>query len=643
MSTITASNVDLSNCDREQIQFSGAVQPHGCMLIVEEPSLRILQASVNASNLLGLPVETLSMGNLRDALGTRAAAIANRLQHEALDNGPVYLVRSTADETISKLPLNVFAHRSGGATIFEFEVVPPGDERSMLDLYSELRATLSQLQATKSLQALFDMAVAQIRHFTGFERVMVYKFLEDGSGHVMAECTADGFEPYLGLHYPASDIPAPARRLFALAWQRHLPNVDYQPIPLAPELNPTTGKPVDLSYAFLRSVSVMYSEYLKNMGVKATMVMPLMKEGKLWGLISCMHETFPRHVPYEARMAAEFLAHTLSLMMAAKEDAESFAYRLRMKAVLDRMILALHLRSDLHAGLARGNGPDSIATYVECGGSAVVTEDKVTCLGATPPESALRELASWLAAGPDLIMATDRLPEIYPQGATLSATAAGLLAARMSKRRSEFVMWFRPEQPQTVSWAGDPKKPVEFDIRDGLVNLRPRVSFARWKESVLGRSRPWADFEVKAAADLRWAVVEVILAGAEQTELSKATFPKRGQGDQQVETMLKLTKRMVELLESQQYSRTGRTDLILTDCDLDTLLDEALAGLASQITEAGTQVRRPGKLPKVKADRERVREVLTNLVSNAIKYNDKPERWVEIGLSPVLRTRTAPR
>ena len=273
----------------------------------------------------------------------------------------------------------------------------------MLDLYSELRATISQLQATKSLQAFFDMAVAQIRHFTGFERVMAYKFLEDGSGHVMAESNAEGFEPYLGLHYPASDIPAPARRLFALAWLRHLPNVDYQPIPLAPEMNPTTGEPVDLSYAFLRSVSVMYSEYLKNMGVKATMVMPLMKDGKLWGLISCMHETSSRHVPYEARMAAEFLAHMLSLMMAAKEDAESFAYRLRMKEALDHMMLAVSERSDLHAGLAGGDGPASIATYIESGGAAVVTEEKVTCLGVTPPESAIRDsgLLARSRPGPD--------------------------------------------------------------------------------------------------------------------------------------------------------------------------------------------------------------------------------------------------
>lgn len=274
---ITAKNVDLSNCDREQVQFSGAVQPHGCMLVVEEPTLTILQASANTGEMIGTTPDKLRQGTIEMVLGARTAEITARLKREALDNGPVHLACLTAEQHPGKRALNLFAHRAGGVLIFELEVVPEGAERPMLELYSELRTTIARLQTTKSLQSFFDEAVAQIRHFTGFERVMAYKFLDDGSGHVMAESNAAGYAPYLGHHYPASDIPAPARRLFALSWLRHLPNVDYQPVPLVPETSPRTGEPVDLSYAFLRSVSVMYSGYLKNMGVKSTMVMPLMR------------------------------------------------------------------------------------------------------------------------------------------------------------------------------------------------------------------------------------------------------------------------------------------------------------------------------------------------------------------------------
>ncbi len=513
----TANIVDLSHCDREQVQFSGAVQPHGCMLVLEGGSLRILQMSANCPEMLGLSLDKLRTGTLETVLKARTASIAKRLQSELLGGGPVYFTCLTPAEMGTERTLNLFAHRSSGVIILEFEIVPDG-VRPTIELYSELRATIAQLKAEKTLQSFFDLAVSHIRRFTGFERVMAYKFLEDGSGHVIAELIMDGFKSYLGLHYPANDIPAPARRLFALAWLRHLPNADYKPVPLLPENLPGSGKPLDLSYAMLRSVSAMYTGYLKNMGVKASMVMPLMKDGALWGLLACNHETSPRHVPHETRIAAEFLAHMISLMMAAKEDAESFAYRLRMKTALDSMTRSLNDHPDLHIGLGGGNGQANISQYIDAGGAAIITEGLITRLGDTPSGADLKDLAVWLSASPELVFATDRLPELYPHAASYTRTAAGVLAIRLSNRRPEYVMWFRPEQAETVCWAGDPKKPVDIDTSDGTIRPMPRRSFALWKESIQGRAKSWADFEIKAAADLRWITFDVIQTRAEEAE-----------------------------------------------------------------------------------------------------------------------------
>jgi light-regulated signal transduction histidine kinase (bacteriophytochrome) len=662
---VTAKNVDLSNCDREQVQYSNAVQPHGCMIVIEEPSLRILQLSANCGDMLGISLDALRDGALETALGARTDAIVERLKHEPLDNGPVYLARLTSKDLASGRAVNLFGHRCGGVTILEFETIPPEQDPPLLDLYSEVRATMAQLQNEKTLGGFFDLAVSRIRRFTGFDRVMAYKFLEDGSGHVIAESSAEGIESYLDLHYPASDIPAPARRLFALSWLRHLPNADYRPIPLVPEFLPG-GERVDLSYALLRSVSVMYSGYLKNMGVQASMVMPLMREGALWGLLACNHESAPRHVPYEARMAAEFLAHLISLMMTSKEDAESQAYRLRMKDVLNGMMGALQSQSELHEALA-GDGPAHIGDYIESGGAALVTEGRVTRLGVTPSDEELKDLALRLAIGDDLVVATDSLPERYPYAGKYKDVAAGVLALRLSKRKPEYAMWFRPEQARTVHWAGNPEKPVEIDRSADEIRLMPRASFALWKQSVEGRSKPWAEFEIQAAVDLRWAIVEVILARAEETERINrdlrginseldsfayvashdlkeplrgirhlATFLQRGKGnlDQQIETILKLTRRMDDLLESLlQYSRTGRIELAMTDCDLDAIVDESLLVLASRIKEADVEIVRPMKLPSVRGDRARLRAVMVNLIGNAIKYNDKSRRWIEIGVT----------
>ena len=313
---VTAKNVDFSNCDRELVQFPGAIQPHGVLLVVSEPDYLILQASANCGDLLGVEPEALLGRPIADVLGTKDSEFFERIASLSLDNTPVHVSREFFKGSASGV--NVFAHRCDGVLIIEVDFIAEELGTNGGNLYSDVRETIARLQATSGLQEFFDLAVARTRSFSGYDRVMAYKFAEDGSGHVIAEAKRDDLEPYLGLHYPATDIPAPARRMFSLSWLRHLPDVDYDPVPMVPENHPETGRPIDMSYALLRSVSVMYTDYLRNMGVRSTMVMPLMKDGMLWGLISAMHHSGPRHIPYEARMAAEFLAHMLSLLMAAK-------------------------------------------------------------------------------------------------------------------------------------------------------------------------------------------------------------------------------------------------------------------------------------------------------------------------------------
>ncbi len=284
---VTPANLDLSNCDREQIQYVSAILDHGALLTVTEPDLIVQQASVNTLAMLGLPVENLlgqPLSRLLDELHLQI--LREHLQRNELARSPAFLLRAT----FAGAEFDLFGHRRDGVLVLEFEKrsAPPA-VGSQLSL--ELHAALSRLEATPNLPAFLDLAVSQIRQFTGFDRVMAYKFLEDGSGEVMAESLVEGegFTPYLGLHYPPSDIPAPARRLFSLTWLRHQPDIGYTAVPLTPLANPVTGGPLDMSYALLRSVSVMYTQYLKNMGTQASMVMTLMKDGRLWGLVSCHH------------------------------------------------------------------------------------------------------------------------------------------------------------------------------------------------------------------------------------------------------------------------------------------------------------------------------------------------------------------
>ena len=665
---VTAKNVDLSNCDRELIQYCGAIQPHGALLVLEEPGLRILQASANTETLFGVPPAALLGQALTQLFGDdQVHTLRTQLGRQHLESGPVYMLRAHLPG--HSTAFHIFAHRVAGVLLLECEVIDAEAPATILDPFSEVRTTIAQLQATPTLQAFFDLAMTQIRAFTGFERVMAYKFAEDGSGEVIAESIQDGLVSYFGLHYPASDIPAPARRLFALRWLSHLPAVDYTPVPLVPEQHPVSGAPVDLSYSFLRSVSVMYSGYLRNMGVQSTMVMTLLHNGQLWGLISCMHHSTSKHVPYEVRMACEFLAHMVSLLTGAKEEVETYAYRLRMKATLDQLVGYMTREATLAPGLVQKD--PNVLSYLHAQGAALILDDTVTRLGQTPAEADVRALAQWLSSQEEPVLATHHLSRDYPEAVRYRDTASGLLAARLSRRKPEYLMWFRPEVVQTVDWAGDPTKPVEVLEDQGEVRLMPRTSFALWKETVYGTARPWQDCEREAAADLRRAILELIVERAEELarlnrelqasnlELDAFTYvashdlkePLRGihnyaqflrqeaaerllATDQaRLETILRLAQRMDDLIESLlHYSRVGRIELDLQPMNLQELLCQTLEQMHSRMAQRGVTVRLPQPLPTVVGDRVRVTEVFQNLLTNALKYNDKPEPWVEVGV-----------
>jgi light-regulated signal transduction histidine kinase (bacteriophytochrome) len=661
---VTSKTVDLTNCDREQIQFAGAIQPHGALLVMEEPELRILQASRNTGDLLGTPAETLVGGNLRSLFSEdQVTDLRTYLLRDKLAGTPVYMARA---EFIGR-NFDVLAHRQDGVLILELEERSEPSRLSSFDIYSRLSSAISKLEATVTLQSFLDLAAQEIQFFSGYDRVMIYKFMEDKSGWVRSEALAEGLEPYLGLHYPSSDIPEPARRLFSLTWVRHQPDIAYTPVPIVPENNPLTGKPLDLSYALLRSVSIMYVDYLKNMGTQSSLVMTLLKDGKLWGLVACHHHTGPKHVPYEVRAACQFLAQMLSMLMSAKEDIENYQYRMKLKSTQLLMVANISRRADFISGLIHDS--PSLLEFVKADGAATVVNGQIASLGHVPSETEIEQIVQWLSTVmPEHVFATDCLSAFLPQAVSFKDRCAGLLALRFSDTKSDFILWFRPEIIRTVNWAGDPHKPVDLSS-DGQ-RLLPRTSFALWKETVRLKSSPWAEVELEEVKELRAALLELVLRRAEElgrlyadlershAELDSFAYvashdlkePLRGihnyaemlqedyadkldqAGKDELATMSRLSQRMGELLDSLlEYSRLGRTEFSNTDVDLNLVVSQALDLLQTRIQSEDVSVRIPRSLPTVKGDRMRLVEVFMNLISNGIKYNDKTAKVIEIG------------
>jgi chemotaxis family two-component system sensor kinase Cph1 len=667
---VTAQNVDLSNCDREQVQFCEAIQPHGLLFVLSEPDFTIRRVSGNVQSMLGLAPQELLGRSIDLILGQEQTEQFRRLvsREKNLTSPPTCLL--TAPVPGPMKAAHFFTHRNEqGVLIVELETKGQPGPVSPSDLYSEVRASMAELQRTDSVQSFFDLAVARIRRFTGYDRVLAYKFLEDGSGWVIAEDRQPGLESYVGLHYPASDIPEPARRLFSMKWISHLPDVDYVAVPLVagPGLEP--GR-VDLSYSLLRSVSVMYSGYLKNMGVKSTMVLTLLKNGKLWGLISCMHHQRPKHIAFEHRTAAEFLAHLISLAMASKEELQDRDYAGELSKLHTTMMEQMLRHVNFQEGLLRHDM--NLLSYFGASGAVIAVDGHLHRLGRTPDEEHLRALIAWLGdhMGQDSF-ATDRLSNVYPPAATFREQASGLLTLRLFAHKPHFILWFLPEVNKTVEWAGDPRKPVEISLVNGEERLMPRSSFALWKESVQGASRSWKDVELTAALDLRRAIVDVVLRKAEELaranedlvrsnqELDAFSYiashdlkePLRGihnyarfvledhgdkldeDGKHKLQTMMKLTERMDELINGLlHYSRLGREELEAVPTGMATLVRRVVQSLKPRLEELRVEVRLSDNLPTLSVNPTMFQEVFANLMTNAMRYNDKPDKWIEIGV-----------
>jgi light-regulated signal transduction histidine kinase (bacteriophytochrome) len=498
--------IDLTNCDREPIHIPGAIQPHGVLLAIREADYVILQASANAP-------ARLTGG--RAVLGAQLSAVLGMPSSDAIR---VVLNRGAAraSTTIQTLAgtFDATAYRSGGLAVIELEaadasaMVTPDAFRDMI------RETLLHVEAATTLAGLAGAIAAQMRRLTGFDRVWVYRFHEDWHGEIIGESMREGIEPWLGLHYPASDIPAQARALFLKNWLRMIPDVAYKRVPLEPEANPVTGEPLDLANSVLRAVSPIHVEYLTNMGVTASLVISLIHRGQLWGLISGHHYSGPKRVPLATRTLCELLAQALSLQVGMAEQVEHRERALELRNVGRALRERLAVAPDYRASLVEGS--PTLLDLADATGAVVCDDQKCASVGQVPPIEEARRLAAWLRERDTDVFQASMLAKHYPAAAAWTSYASGLLAVSLSSKRPYYIMWFRPERKQTIRWAGDPNKPATLDERTGVPRLSPRGSFALWEEEQRGTSEQWDPVVVDAAAELRRTLLDLILARAEE-------------------------------------------------------------------------------------------------------------------------------
>lgn len=657
--------VDLTNCDREPIQIPGLIQPHGVLLVLQEPDLKIVQVSNNALALLGQQPQDLLGKPLLNLLAPQQInAIRQCLSEDFEYVNPLDISLKSKTKL---LHFDGIVHRCNTIIFLELEPKKKRQKTDFFHFYQRLKGTITKIQKAPTLLEMCEVVVKEVRKITGFDRVMVYQFDAAGSGRVIAEDRVETLTPYLGLHYPPSDIPQQARQLYTLNWLRLIPDSSYEPVALVPAHNPLDSRPTDLSLSVLRSVSPVHLEYLKNMGVSASMSISLIQDQKLWGLIACHHST-PNYVPYSVRTMCEFVGQVMSIELANKQDREDLDYKMTLKSLQSKFVESLSQSKSFWDGLVQLNS--NLLDLVGATGVAVCAGEQVICIGETPPEAEIPALREWIKSKiQHNLFQTRSLSEIYPTAESFKAVASGLLALEISKVNQNYILWFRPEVIQTVNWGGNPNKPVEVTI-DREMRLSPRKSFELWQQTVQGCSLPWKSCEIEVATELCSLIVGIILSQADEmakinlelersnTELDAFAYvashdlkePLRGihnysnfliedygevlheDGIAKLQTLVRLTQRMEDLINSLlHYSRLGRSELSRQPTNLNDLVRQSIdilkIGGPPQAIEFRTQ-----SLPTVACDRTQISELFTNLISNAIKYNNKTEKWVEIGL-----------
>ncbi|MFC5479411.1 ATP-binding protein [Massilia suwonensis] len=652
MTPPSSAPLDLSGCDREPIRTPGSIQPHGFLLTLA-PDGQVLQASANLVRWTGVDAEAACGRPLAEVIGQDAAGrLLPALTERKLGPRPAYLGTIAAGNGAH---FDALGHEWDSVIVLECEAVERAEALDFRDLYPMLGDFLLHVNETQSVESLATLAARQVRMVTGFGRVMVYQFDRDGHGHVMAESKEEGYASYMGQRFPATDIPAQARDLYALSRIRLIQDANYVPAPLVPSENPVTGARNDLSFAALRSVSPVHLQYMRNMGTLASMSVSLMVKGKLWGLISCHNET-PCPLAFEKRTACEQLGQVLALCIESREDATELQFRLEVRRMMVAMLGNLTKGADVIENMS-GVFPE-LLRFARAGGVAVVTDERVLTWGDTPDAHAIGDLVAWLEAegyGAE-IYHTDQLSADYPDGGAIRRNASGLLAMPISRLHKHYLLWFRPEVVHTIEWAGNPH---EKEGMPAPTQLSPRTSFATWREVIHGVSLPWHVAEIELTGEFRSALLGIALERAEQMaelaeELGRANkeleafsysvshdlraplrhivgfsdllLESAGSEDttmrQRFLTNIKESARLAGKLVDDllSFSQMGRAALRPVEVDMSKLVASCIDKLA--LDTAGRNIEwNVAPLPRITADPTFLLLAVQNLLSNAVKFS----------------------
>lgn len=497
----TTETVNLDNCDREPIHIPGRIQSFG-YLIAATAGWSVNHVSRNIGEIIQADPEAMVGQRLSDHIRGdtlhdirgRVQILAGRDSVERIFGAPL---------TDSGALFDIAVHLSGRSVVVEIE---PHAKHDGPDHVSYVRPMIERISRAESVEQLCAIAARQLKILTGFDRVMAYRFAPDGSGEVVAEAREPELESFLGLHYPATDIPRQARDLYRRNLLRIISDVNDAGIEVIPATGPE-GDPLDMSMGTTRAVSPIHLEYLRNMGVGASMSVSILKRGELWGLFACHHYA-PRILSYELRSAAELFGQLFAFVLDQKESDVERRDARRAQALHDQLMVRLAEGSSVPNHF--GTIADAIGSVIRFDGALCWIDGEFRSVGSALTREQFEPLQRFLnTASAGQVFTTDCLSKVFPPAADYTDRAAGILVLPVSRLPRDYIVLIRQEMVRSVTWAGEPSKAME--VGPNGPRLTPRKSFEAWQEVVKGHGSPWTDAEVRAADALRVTMLEVVL------------------------------------------------------------------------------------------------------------------------------------
>lgn len=662
MKKITSENpysktYDLTNCDQEPIHIIQTVQQFACiMAISDDDEARVAQVSTNIHEFL--PVthqEILGKSLFKFIPGEAVARVRDGLKTgNFTEINPVIL--PARGEQFAERFLTLHYAESQLCVEIENRI----GNRQEFHFLTMMDRAIQRLQNSTIKEDLLQKTVEEVKKITEYDRVMIYQFDENYNGQVVAEAREDSLEPYLGLHYPESDIPKQARDLFLKNKVRILTDVNEQLAFIYPSEHPEKKTPLNVSKSAARGVSPIHLEYLRNMGVGATLNVAIVEDGKLWGLIACHHQQ-KKILDYRTRSLIKFVGTIISGHLSLQRATNYRENILQNNIIHAQFFEQMNKHQDIARGLTEGQY--TLLDYIPADGAVIIHDDNFVKIGLTPTESQIRRLTDWLIKDFSIqLFSTNCLINENADFADFAKDFSGVLSVNISGTASEYIIWFRQAQEKIVTWGGNPHKTKSFVPEKG--RLSPRKSFEKWKEVVSNQAVPWSDQNKNSALKLKNDIKDILIKRFSQlkklhddlnrsyVELESFSYtvshdlrsPLRGIegfaqilvedysdkldefGMEVIATIVSSVDKMNNFIDDiLKLSKLAKLEMEWTKVDVQDLVEEIKRNYLPILRKDETFEVHIMDCPPIMGDPTTIKQLFENLISNAIKYRRKIE------------------